>query len=1119
MSPSTSRYCDACGAPLPFACLACGHANRPGARFCGGCGRGLGETTPAAPSLPPRLAALLGSRFASEGERKQVTVLFADIRGSMELIQGLDPEQAVQRLEPALQVMAREVHQYGGTVNHMSGDGLMAVFGAPLAYEDHAVRACFAARAMIESISSLDQDQVEIRVGLNSGEVLVRTNGHDLSMEYEAVGLTTHFANRMEQLAVPGTACITARTAQLAHGFVTLRSLGPTAIKGVSRPVEVFELLGVAAQTRWQARAATQCLTPFVGRRTELAVMLEALHRAREGRGQVVTVSGEAGVGKSRLVHEFLRSPEMEGLPSISAAAMPHDRNTPYKLTAGMLRSWLTVENEDGQAEIDAKLVAATATLREGRVVDLAPLRSLLDLPVRDAGWSQLEPVQRRRRTHEAVRSLVLQAGAARPSILVVEDMHWADAESQSVLEAIVDSLGAARVLLVVTYRPEYQNQWARLSYYSLVQLGPLEAGASDRLLRSLLGDAAELESLRQRIIKQTDGMPLFLEEIARTLVETGVLVSERARYRLTRSAEEVEIPATVQTVLASRIDRLPAEERMLLQVASVIGKDVPIPLLRAVAGLSEERLVRLLLELRSQEFLYEVTESSGAEYTFKHALTHAVTYDSMLMRRRRALHGQVMCAIEENFPERIDEFTERLADHALRAAEWAKAAGYCCKAGHRANARSAHQAATTFFERALEAVHHLPAEREAVHLTIDVRLGLRIALAAAGDLEQVRKHLQEAEALARSIGDERRLMPAIISRSTILNNLGELDEAVEAGLQGRALALQLEDEACFVSSGFALGQAYWNRGEFRKAEEVLTGTIASIMKDPPKRHAGTTGTASVLCLVSLSHTYCLVGRPGPAFARAREALRIAKETGRPYDLSYAHAALGLVHLTLGELEGATRPLEEGLRIAQASEIRLLIPHVARYLGRSYALAGRVEEARTLLTEIAEQAKLQSLVALHGWCAAALGLAQLLGGAHEEAERSVGEALDFARSKGYRPLEAHASRLLGAIAARDCAGTDPVRRAEVWFQSAAEIARDLGMNPELAHCHHSLADLFAHTGRPAEARAGFGRAIELYKSCGMEGGAVAASAALAALAAGSATISAKAPLVDEPGLG
>jgi class 3 adenylate cyclase/tetratricopeptide (TPR) repeat protein len=1065
-----------------------------------------GNAQPTVPLMPPQLAArILSSRFAREGERKQVTVLFADIRGSTELIEGLDPEQALHRLEPVLEAMANAVHRYSGTVSRMQGDGIMALFGAPLAHEDHAVRACFAAHTMINAVAQLGEDCIEIRVGINSGEVVVRSIGNDLSMEYDAVGPTVHLAHRMEQLAAPQTVCLTAKTVRLAGGFIEVRPHGMYDIKGISQPLEVFELVGAAGRTRWEVRAAAHGLTRFVGREAELTALADALRRAGTSRGQLVAIAGEAGMGKSRLVHEFLGGPALEGWPLICASAMPHDRNSPYQLIVGLLRSWLNVNSRDDQAEIQKKLATAVATIGEHGTVDLAPLSSLLDLPVQGTEWKGLDPLQRRQRTHDAIRLLVLKIASASPLILLVEDLHWADSESQAVLDTVVDSLGAVRLLVIATYRPEYQNSWARQSYYSLLRLGPFETSVADTLLRNLLGNADNLRSLRRRIIEQTDGTPLFLEEMVRALVETDVLVTDSPRFRLTRSIDRVEIPDTVQAVLAARIDRLPVEDRTLLQVASVIGKDVPVVLLGAVADVSADRLHRQLAELRSLEFLYEINRSSGTEYTFKHSLTHAVTYDSMLLKHRRVLHARIMAAIEQNYPDRLDEFTERLADHALRGEVWDKAVAYCYKAGQRAIARSAHREATGFFERALEAVGHLPLDRAVIDQAIDIRLGLRVALAATADLMQIRKYLEEAEALARSIDDRRRLVPIIISKSTILSNLGALDDAVEAGLYGRTLAEQLNDEACLVSAGFALGQAYWNRGEFQKANAALSRAIEPIAGDLRKRYSGTTGTGSVLCLVSLSHNYSLIGLLEQASARSSKALEIAEETGRPYDISYAHAAKGLVRLTVGDLIGAIEHLEEALRVCRAGDIRLLFPHTVRYLSRAYALANRLGEARALLEEAIDQAKTQSLVALHAWCAAALGLTQLLSGAPDEAKEITTGAYDLARRHGYRPIEVHTSRLLGEIAA-DYGGAAAAACAETWFRDAAALARELGMQPELAHCHRDLGELFARIDRPVEAQAALAAAAKLYRSTGMQPYAAQVEAALAELGKGASGI-------------
>jgi class 3 adenylate cyclase/tetratricopeptide (TPR) repeat protein len=1034
-------------------------------------------------SLPAPLAELLASRFSREGERKQVTVLFADIRGSTTLIEAMDPEQALHRLEPVIEEMIRAVQRYGGTVCRTQGDGILALFGAPQAYEDHAVRACYAAWALQEAVSGLGEAAVQTRVGLNSGEVVVRSLGHELSLEYDVVGSAAHLASRIEQLAHPGTAWMSATTARLARGFIQVNAKGWCDIKGLSSPVELFELAGTQGQTRWQARVSVSNLVAFVGRDAETRMLADALDRAKGGRGQIVAIVGEAGMGKSRLVHEFLQA--QNPASSLSAGAMPHDSNASYRLIAGMLRTWLSVGDHDSQAAIDEKLIQVLSALGPRSALDIAPFRFLLDLPVDGAGWVELDAAQRRIRIREAVLSLVFRLAETEPFIMVVEDLHWADAESRTVIDAIADQLGLSRILLMATYRPEHRPDWVHYQHFSLVQLRPFDNATAEALLRSLLGTTEELGPLRERVIKQGEGTPLFLEEMARALVETGVLVPNTfTNYQLTRDLEDVEVPQSVRSVIASRIDRLPNAERVLLQIASVIGKEVPLALLRSVAGIQADALERQLDELRSQEFLYLLRRPAGQEYSFRHALIHTAAYDSMLMRHRRALHGKVLEAIEVQFAQRIDEFTERLADHAVRGEIWDKAVLYCRKAGDRANARSAHKSAAVFLRQALDALNRLSVDTSTIQQAIDIRLGLRVALAAAGEFPSILAYLEEAESLAHSIGDERRLMAIAISRSTILSNLGDLDEALQAGLHGRALALRQEDDLAIVSSGFALGQAHWNRGEFDKAAAILAQTITFAAAGASKAGSGTTGNTFLMCLVSLSHTHAFTGKLAAAREHSSEAIRIATQTSRPYDLSYAHAAHGLVHLTLGEEDEAAQCLAEALRIAEASDIGLLIPHAVRYLGRAYTHAGRSAEAVRLLAGAMEQARRQSLRGLQGWCAASLALAQQAEGDLAEAERSAMQAVELARTHGYAPLEVHADRVTASIIAGR--GEDSgFSRARLLLISAAERAERMNMQPELALCRHQLADLLARSDRLDEAVSAVAAAISAFGDIGM----------------------------------
>src|SRR6266581_7307273 len=601
-----AKFCEECGAALVRRCAKCAVTFSASAKFCPECGEPASATALHAPTrfatpdayTPRHLAEqILLSRTALEGERKQVTVLFADLKGSLELLAAGDPEEARKLLDPVLERMMEAVHFYEGTVNQVMGDGIMALFGAPLAHEDHAVRACYAALRMQESLKRYTDDtrrshgvEVQIRVGLNSGEVVVRSVGSDLRMDYTAVGQTTHLAARMEQLAPPGTVRLTAETVQLAEGYVEVRSLGPIPVKGLPDPIEIFELTGAGqARTRLQA-AALRGLTRFVGRDAEIEHLRRVLGQAAAGRGQVVAIVGEAGVGKSRLVYEFTHSHRVQDWLILEASSVSYGKATSYLPVIDLLKGYFQVGDRDDHREMRAKVLGRVLGLDRTLEPLLPPLLALLDVPVEDTAWQNLDPPQRRQRTLDAVKRLLLRESQGQPLLVVFEDLHWIDAETQALLDGLFESLPMARLLLLVNYRPEYQHGWGRKTYYAQLRLDPLPAVSADELLQALLGDDAGLQPLTHLLIARTEGNPFFLEESVRTLVETGVLVGERGAYRLGQALPTIQVPATVQAVLATRIDRLPPEEKRLLQTDAVIGTEVSLPLLQALAELPRGR-------------------------------------------------------------------------------------------------------------------------------------------------------------------------------------------------------------------------------------------------------------------------------------------------------------------------------------------------------------------------------------------------------------------------------------------------------------------------------------------------------------------------------------------------
>ena len=781
-------------------CSTCGNDLPAGSRFCNKCGTPVSEASPgqtrfASPQsyTPKHLAEkILTSRTALEGERKQVTVLFADVKGSMELLADRDPEEARKILDPLLERMMNAVHRYEGTVNQVMGDGIMALFGAPLAHEDHAVRACYAALRMQDAVRRYSDElrraqgvEMQIRVGLNSGDVVVRSVGSDLRMDYSAVGHTTNLAARMEQLATPGSIRLTAETLHLAEGFVQVTPLGPVPIKGLGEPVEVFELVGAGvARTRLEA-AARRGLTRFVGRTAELEQLGGALDRARLGHGQVVAVVGEPGVGKSRLFWELTHSHRLDGWLILQSGSVSYGKATAYLLVIELLRGYFEIDSRDDPRKIREKVTGKVLTVAPAVGVAVPALLALLDVPIEDASWLALDPVQRRQRTLDAVKHLLLRESQGQPLLVIFEDLHWIDAETQALLDALVESLPTTRLLLLVSYRPEYQHGWASRTYYSQLRLDALPPKSADELLDALLGPEAALGPLKRLLVERTDANPLFLEESVRALVETAALAGERGAYRLTRPVENLKIPATVQAILAVRIDRLAPEAKRLLQAAAVIGKDVPMPLLLAIADTPEPEVRAELTHLQAAEFLYETRLFPDLEYTFKHALTHEVAYQGLLHDRQRALHARITEAIERLSTERVAEQAERLAHHALRGELWEKAVAYLRQAGLRAMARAANREAVAHLEQALGGLRHLPETRETTELTIDIRIDLRNALHPLGDQARMGDHLHEAEVLARPLGDQHRL--ARIATFIVIQCLatGDYDEAVRFGAGG----------------------------------------------------------------------------------------------------------------------------------------------------------------------------------------------------------------------------------------------------------------------------------------------------------------------------------------------
>jgi len=1097
----TAKFCNGCGLRLDVACPACGQPNPPGSRFCNECGQRLdpaappgmpGFSPPASP-LPQHLAEKIRTarKTIDEGERKQVTVLFADLKGSMDLLAEHDPEEARKLLDPVLEHMMEAVHRFEGTVNQIMGDGIMALFGAPLAHEDHAVRACYAAlrlqasvRRYAEIVRRREGVLLQVRVGLNSGEVVVRSIGSDLHMDYTAVGQTTHLASRMEQLAAPGSILLTAESVRLAEGYVEVKPLGPMMVKGLSAPVETYELTGTgSARTRFQAMAA-RGLSRFVGRDDEMEQLRRILERVRQGRGQLVGIVGEPGVGKSRLVFEAVHSHRVSGWLVLESSSVSYGKATSYLPVIDLLKGYFKIGDGDSDREIREKLTGKILTLDRSLEPMLTPLLALLDVPVEDATWAALDPRGRRQLTLDAIRRLLLREAQVQPLLLVFEDLHWIDAETQGLLDALLDSLPTARILLLTNYRPEYTHTWDSKTYYTRLRLDTLPAESAGELLDALLGPDRSLAPLKALLAARTGGNPLFLEEGVRVLVETKVLGGERGSYRLTQPFESVRVPSTVHAILASRIDRLPASEKRLLQTAAVIGKDFSFAILQAIADDSEETLRHQLGHLQAAEFLYETNLFPDLEYTFKHALTHEVAYGSLVQDRRRLLHAQVAEALEAQYPDRVSEHAEKLAHHSLRGEVWTKAGGYLRAAGAKATARSAYREAVNWYEQGLLALRHLPQERETLRRAIDLHFDLRNALWPLGEPERLLEHLQAAKAVAETLDDRLRLGWVQSYLTQYYRMTGDPDRAIAAAQEALALAASTADFGLQVATSAHLGPIYRERGDFSRAIEILSGTVDALTGQRALERFGLVGLPAVLLRFHLVWCQAELGQFVDAGARAEEALRIAEESGSPYNLMFAGVGAGILSLFRGEAAQAIPRLGRGLELCRAWSMPILLPVTASTLGSAYALTGQLGEALPLLEQAVEHATTMKLMTARSLFVTRLGEGYLLAGRGGDAMRVAGESLALAREQKERGHEAYALRLQGsAVAAADPADLAGALRH---YQEARSLAEALGMRPLLARIELDSGVVYGRSGERQSARRRLEAAVALYREMDLE---------------------------------
>jgi class 3 adenylate cyclase/predicted ATPase len=1077
-----SAFCEQCGRKLELLCPACTAPVGAGARFCRKCGTGLSTTTIHSDAIATRSSSEGWLRLltdetptdVADGERKTVTALFADIKGSTELMEDLDPEMARAIVDPALKLMIEAVRRYDGYVVQSTGDGIFALFGAPVAHEDHPQRALYAALRMQEDLrrysAKLVADggsPIQGRIGVNTGEVVVRVleTGHGHA-EYTPIGHSTNLAARMQNAAPVGSIAVTEATRRLSEGYFTLKALGVTRVKGLSEPVNVYEVTGLGPlRTRLQ-RAAARGLTKFVGRQREMDALHRALEQAKSGHGQVMAAMADHGVGKSRLFYEF-KALSHSGCVALEAYSVSHGKASAYLPVIELLREYFEIGSDDDERKRRERVLGKVLGL-DRRLEDTVPyFYSLLGIAEAGDSLARMDPNIKHRRTLEAIKRVLLRESLNQPLILFFEDLHWLDGETQALLNLLVDAITNARILLLVNYRPEYRHEWGSRTHYTQLRLDPLGRETAAEMLSELLGNEPELGPLKRLIADKTEGNPFFVEEIVQALFEQG-FVARNGRVTLKRSLGQITIPPTVQALLASRIDRLPPDEKVFLQMLAVLGREFSLTLLRRVVRNAEGELERILADLQHGEFIYEQPAFPDTEYCFKHALTQEVAYNSVLLEQRKQFHEDVAQAIEELFQPQLKEHFTELAYHYSRSGNAQEAVKYLQLAGQQAMQRSAHGEAVTHLNAALDLLKMLPetAQRIQRELALQISLGIALTAVKGAAAPEIEAAYTRARELSHNRADAAELFPALWGLFLLYFLRGNRQAADELAEQLFNLALGVDDPILVAIAHYVMANNLYNAGEFASSCRHFEQSL-SLYKTHGRRTLSLMGEElGVVSRGFMSFALWPLGYPERALRQVEEGLRLARELKSPYDLALALWTAANLHQWRREPQPIRERAEAAMAIAAELGLSWLTAGGSTLVGWALVQQNQPEDGiRQILRGIEAYTEGGYLL---DYNLPLLADAYCNIGQAEAGLAILNDATNLQNKTGTHYYEAELYRLQGELLLKQ--DRNKVAQAENCFRHAIEVARKQSARSWQLRATTSLARLLASRSRREEAR-------------------------------------------------
>jgi class 3 adenylate cyclase/tetratricopeptide (TPR) repeat protein len=1097
-----AKFCEECAAPLARACVNCGAQLSATAKFCPACAHqtGVARRGPVAERFgspqtytPKHLAdQILLSRAALEGERKQVTVLFVDIVDSSRLAERLEPELMHQVMDRVLRLMAAAVHRCEGTVNQFLGDGLMALFGAPVALEEHALRAVQAAFAINDRVADFGAElarehgvDIRLRLGLNTGSVVVGRIGDDLRMDYTAVGDTTHLAARVQSLADPGTIVIAEPTFRLVSGYVDAESLGLVKVKGRTEPVHVYRLHGERRRSRLEVRAELG-LSPFVGRALELDVIRDRFTRVMANRGHIVGIVGEPGVGKSRLLHELRNSQSTQSAMWLETHCISTGQTTPYMPLLQMLRRKFGISDEDSLGAIRDNLDRG---VRQGypKLTAVGPfLQSMFGVPDADDALRHLDPREKRQRTFEAIRDVLLADDEHRPQLIIVEDLHWIDKTSEDWLAFFVRSLHSFPILLLTTHRPGYSVRWADSPQYTQIALDVLGHRDTETLISALVRNqppAGLLEMVRAK----TEGNPLFIEEITGLLIDRKMLVPLGDDLRWTGTA--VGVPSTIQDLIGARIDHLDEPAKRTIQAASVIGPKFTRRLLSAI-GDTDDVLEQHLGALKQIGLIHETRFVPDSEYTFKHGVIQETVYSTLLTGRRQALHGAIAYAIEAIYAGRVEEQASTLAYHYSRSDQRPKAVEYALLAGDHALRLNAHAEAKAYYGEALTTANTLGSSALAQSLLIDATVKVASVSVNQDEVERAQSNLEAVRRLAQERNDPQRLSLVLYWLGRLAYVLGDSRRAITCAEESLAVAEQLDDATLTAPPVNLMARAYSQLSDLAKAAPLVVRSVEQMERLGNKTDEAT--TAGIAAWI-----FGQAGEFDVAFEYADRGRRIAREIGNPFAEAAAVSLHGVACLFRGDWHPAITDFQQAREIAERAGDLFRVYLTKVWEGWAHASAGDPGRGRRLLDEaLALSVQLGTKFNL-AYLKANLASSLLALGDLEPVRSLCQEAIDLAEATGEPLAKGLACRTL----AEACIRLDILDRPHIEgsIQEAIRLHGDVGAQPELARTYVSYAKLLDAWGETARAQQHLQRAIAIFRQLGMAWDLTRAERALTAL--------------------